>query len=50
MKNNAREEKQNANEKETDADDFLQQIRTQVSAVYSFFFRGKKKRSYVLLS
>ena len=49
MKNNAREEKQNANEKETDADDFLQQIRTQVSAVYSLFFRGKK-RSYVLLS
>ncbi|XP_013629763.1 PREDICTED: protein SCAR3 [Brassica oleracea var. oleracea] len=29
VKNNAREEKQNANEKETDADDFLQQIRTQ---------------------
>lgn len=33
-KNNVREEdKQNANEKETDAEDFLQQIRTQVSAV-----------------
>ncbi|KAG2318927.1 hypothetical protein Bca52824_012140 [Brassica carinata] len=28
-KNNVREDKQNANEKETDAEDFLQQIRTQ---------------------
>ena len=38
MKNNVKEDKQNANKKETDADDFLQQIRTQVSAVYFFFF------------
>ncbi|CAF2251955.1 hypothetical protein BRARA_H01964 [Brassica rapa] len=29
VKNNVKEDKQNANEKETDADDFLQQIRTQ---------------------
>lgn len=29
VKNNIREDKQNANEKETDAEDFLQQIRTQ---------------------
>lgn len=32
MKNNVREHKQNANEKETEAGDFLQQIRAQVSA------------------